>query len=85
LLGSLNVYKFGLCLKALYLFRLEWPGRQKRRKSSKGQYNYQSETRRKKERKRERERETIQIGGILPATVPARIGGEGRPLSAFNY
>ncbi len=78
-MGSLNVYKFGLCLKASHLFRLEWPGRQKRRKSSKGQYNYQSETRRKKET------EIIQIGGILPATVRARIGGEGRPLSAFNY
>ncbi len=71
LLGSLNVNKFRLCLKASHLFRLEWPGRQKRRKSSKGQYNYQSETRSK--------REKIQIGGILPATVPARTGGEGRP------
>jgi hypothetical protein len=38
-----------------------------------------------RDKKKEKEREIIQIRGILPATVPARIGGEGRPLSAFNY
>ncbi len=74
--GLLNVYKFGL--SASNLFRLEWPGRQKRRKSSKGRYNYKSETRSKKERER------IQIGGILPDTAPARAGGEGRPLSVIT-